>query len=140
MTTSSETAPRVLRRSSEGRVIAGVAAGLGRYFGVDPAVIRVAFVVLALLPPGIGLLAYLVAWVVIPGESAAGEGEAASSGSPTVATTTAARVIGGLLVALGTLFAVEIAEPTWIDFDGRYLGAVVLVLLGLGLLFRGARG
>ena len=141
MTASSETAPRVLRRSSEGRVVAGVAAGLGRYFGVDPVVLRVAFVVLALLPPGIGLLAYLVAWIVIPGEGggAGDQGAEAASGSPAIATTTAARVVGGVLVALGTLVAVEIAEPTWIDFDGRYVGAAVLVLLGLGLLVRGAR-
>ena len=142
MTASSETAPRVLRRSSEGRVVAGVAAGLGRYFGIDPVVLRVAFVVLALLPPGIGLLAYLVAWIVIPGEDGGtgDKGAGASSGSPAIATTTAARVVGGVLVALGTLVAVEIAEPTWIDFDGRYVGAGVLVLLGLGLLVRGARG
>ena len=49
-------------------------------------------------------------------------------------------MVGGVLVALGTLVAVEIAEPTWIDFDGRYVGAAVLVLLGLWLLVRGTRG
>ena len=49
-------------------------------------------------------------------------------------------MVGGVLVTLGALLAVEIAEPTWIDFDGRYVGAAVLVLLGLGLLVRGARG
>jgi phage shock protein C len=141
MTASTETAPRVLRRSSDGRVIAGVAAGLGRYFGTDPAVLRIAFVILALLPPGIGLLAYLVAWVAIPGDGAGKKDDEASSsgGGPAVATTAVATVIGAALVVLGALFAVETAEPSWIDFDGRYVGAAVLVLLGLGLLFRGAR-
>ena len=140
MTTSTETAPRALRRSTDGRVVAGVAAGLARYLGTDPVVLRVAFVALALLPPGIGLVAYLVSWIVIPSEGAPAQGGAdAARNAPAVATATAARVIGALLVALGVLIAVEIAAPAWIDFDGRYVGAGVVILLGLGLLFRGAR-
>lgn len=141
MTAASETAPRVLRRSSEGRVIAGVAAGFGRHLNVDPALVRVALVVLALVPPGIGLLAYLVSWIVIPADAPAeqGEGDAGPRRAAPVAAATAARGFGALLVALGALLAIEIAEPSWIDFDGRYVAVAVLVLLGIGLLARGAR-
>lgn len=61
-----ETGP-VLRRPAEGRIIAGVAAGVADYFGVDVAVVRIAFVVLALVG-GAGIPAYLAAWLLIPSE------------------------------------------------------------------------
>jgi len=58
----------VLARSETDKRIAGVAGGIARYFGVDPVLIRVAFVVAALM--GWGLLLYLVLWIVLPkGES-----------------------------------------------------------------------
>ena len=38
--------PRVLRRSSQGRFLLGICAGLGRHTGIDPVVFRVAFAVL----------------------------------------------------------------------------------------------
>jgi phage shock protein PspC (stress-responsive transcriptional regulator) len=58
-----------LARSRHERVIAGVAGGLGQHFGVDPVVVRIGFV-LAVLLGGSGLLAYLVAWLVIPEDGA----------------------------------------------------------------------
>jgi phage shock protein PspC (stress-responsive transcriptional regulator) len=62
-----EATPRRLVRVSEGRWLGGVAAGLGRYFDVNPLVYRIAFAVLA-LAGGTGLLLYLAAWAVIPSE------------------------------------------------------------------------
>jgi phage shock protein PspC (stress-responsive transcriptional regulator) len=58
-------APRSLRRSDTDRVISGVSGGLGQYFGVDPVIFRVLFAVLSFFG-GVGLLAYGVAWVLIP--------------------------------------------------------------------------
>jgi phage shock protein PspC (stress-responsive transcriptional regulator) len=58
-------APRVLRRSGTDRVISGVSGGLGQYFGVDPVIFRVLFAVLSFFG-GVGLLAYGLAWVLIP--------------------------------------------------------------------------
>jgi len=55
----------VIRRSSTDRVVAGVAGGLGEYFGVDPVLFRVLFGVTAFFG-GAGILAYLIAWAVIP--------------------------------------------------------------------------
>ncbi len=60
-------AERKLVRPTEGRVIAGVAAGLARYFGISPMVYRVAFGALVLLG-GSGLILYAAAWLVIPDE------------------------------------------------------------------------
>jgi phage shock protein PspC (stress-responsive transcriptional regulator) len=56
-----------LRRSRDDRMLAGVCGGLGRYFDVNPAYYRVAFVVLALLG-GAGILIYLAAVLVLPDE------------------------------------------------------------------------
>jgi len=49
---------RILNRSSEDKLLAGVAGGLGEYFGVDPVLFRVGFVAATLLS-GVGALAYL---------------------------------------------------------------------------------
>jgi phage shock protein PspC (stress-responsive transcriptional regulator) len=64
--------PRRLVRVREGRVIGGVAAGLGRYFNLDPIIFRIGAIVLVLVG-GAGLLAYLAAWLLIPDEDAPGE-------------------------------------------------------------------
>src|SRR3954452_24597231 len=62
-----ETETRKFKRSSGDRVIAGVAGGLGRYFNIDPVVVRIAFVVLAFFG-GAGLLAYFLAWLGVPSD------------------------------------------------------------------------
>ncbi|MER7501082.1 PspC domain-containing protein [Nonomuraea pusilla] len=58
------TRPRGLRRSSEGRFLMGVCAGMGRYTGVDPVVFRVGFAVL-LLGSGVGLFLYIAAFLLM---------------------------------------------------------------------------
>ncbi len=60
-----------LHRAREGRVVAGVCAGLAVYFGVDPTLVRLAFVLVTLFG-GLGVLFYLCAWIVIPEEGGNG--------------------------------------------------------------------
>ena len=57
---------QTLHRSSHDRVIAGVCGGLGAYFGVNPIVFRILFVLLALPGGAPGLLPYLILWMVMP--------------------------------------------------------------------------
>jgi phage shock protein C len=57
---------RLLRRSRDDKQIAGVCAGIGRYLGVDVTLVRVLMVFLAFWPPGVGLIAYIVCWIVVP--------------------------------------------------------------------------
>jgi phage shock protein PspC (stress-responsive transcriptional regulator) len=59
-----------LRRDRANGYVAGVCAGLARHLGVDPLVVRIAFVAAA-TAGGIGILLYGLAWVMIPGEDAA---------------------------------------------------------------------
>ena len=53
---------RLYRNSEEGK-IGGVCAGLGDYFNLDPVIIRLAFLLLIFAG---GLIAYLVAWIIVP--------------------------------------------------------------------------
>lgn len=55
-------------RSREDRVLAGVCGGLGAYLDVDPALVRVAWVVVILFSAGIGIVAYLLLWLLAPEE------------------------------------------------------------------------
>lgn len=60
-----------LRRSRDDRIIGGVCGGLGEFFGLNPWIFRIAFLI-ALMPGGIpGLLPYLIMWIVIPPASTA---------------------------------------------------------------------
>src|SRR5215472_15676139 len=57
-----------LIRPREGRMIAGVCAGIGDYFGIDANVVRIIFAALTIFTAGAGALIYLVAWAVLPEE------------------------------------------------------------------------
>lgn len=57
-----------LYRSEKNRIIAGVCGGLGDYFGIDPTIIRLIFVALAMMG-GSTVWIYIILWVVIPSES-----------------------------------------------------------------------
>jgi signal transduction histidine kinase/phage shock protein PspC (stress-responsive transcriptional regulator) len=57
-----------LRRSRSDRVVAGVAAGVSRHLGVDPLVVRIAFVALG-LAAGFGVVVYLLLWLLAPLEA-----------------------------------------------------------------------
>jgi len=60
-----------LVRPQEGRVLAGVVAGLGRRVGLDPWPARLLFVLILLIVPGSQLLIYPILWVLMPDESPA---------------------------------------------------------------------
>jgi phage shock protein C len=57
-----------LVRSRKGRIVAGVCAGIADYFGMDLTLVRAIVAVVAVLTGGAGVLAYLTAWAIIPGE------------------------------------------------------------------------
>jgi len=60
---------RELRRPTDGRMLAGVAAGIARYLNVDVNIVRIVFVVLA-CAGGAGLPLYLAGWLLIPEDGA----------------------------------------------------------------------
>ena len=58
---------RTLCRSSTDKVVAGVAGGIGAYFGIDSVIVRIAFIVLTFLG-GAGPFLYLIGWLALPKE------------------------------------------------------------------------
>lgn len=73
---AAEAGPLPLRRPAAGRMLGGVAAGIGLSLGVDPLFVRIAFVVLTFIG-GAGLPLYLAGWLLIPDEES-GQSIAAS--------------------------------------------------------------
>ena len=61
-----------LYRDGDNEILGGVAYGLGNYFGIDPALVRVLFI-LSIFIGGFGILAYLILWVSIPEAKTVGE-------------------------------------------------------------------
>lgn len=63
---ASPAGPRRLLRSREDRWLAGVCGGVGEYAGVDPTFLRLIAVVGGVFSAGTLVVAYLIAWVVMP--------------------------------------------------------------------------
>ena len=121
---------RVVRRSRSDRVLAGVCSGLGRYLGIDPVLLRVAFIILS-LANGLGLIAYVVAWVAIPEE---GPDQPAGPG-PEPRRETGRLVLGGSLVVLGLVLLLDRLAP---DLDELFW-PVAVVAVGVGVILVGLR-
>ncbi|MEM9518232.1 MAG: PspC domain-containing protein [Actinomycetota bacterium] len=120
-----------LRRSRSDRVLAGIAGGLGRHFGVDPVVVRIGWVLVTLLSAGSGLLLYVLAWLVIARE---GEGDTramgALRGSPE-----GNRTLLFIVLAVGSIL---VLTTPLIWFSGFGFGdglALPLLLIAAGVAF-----
>lgn len=61
--------PRRLSRQTRGRMLGGVAGGTATYLGVDPVIVRIAFVALTLFG-GLGVVLYAIGWLLIPEDGA----------------------------------------------------------------------
>ena len=55
-----------LFRSKKNRMIAGVCGGIGEYSNVDPTLIRLLWALITLFSLGAGVIAYIIAWIIIP--------------------------------------------------------------------------
>jgi phage shock protein C len=58
--------PKRLYRSEKNKVIAGVCGGIAEYFETDPTWVRLLVTFLTLVTGGIGLIMYIVAWIIVP--------------------------------------------------------------------------
>ncbi|HKI29927.1 MAG TPA: PspC domain-containing protein [Actinomycetota bacterium] len=101
--------------------------GLGRYFGADPVLLRIAMVILAVAGGG-GILIYLVAWVLIPPER---EDEELGSARPEGADTTRL-IVGGALIAIGTILLLNLSIPAL----GKYFWPLALIAVGVAVVIR----
>jgi phage shock protein PspC (stress-responsive transcriptional regulator) len=63
---------RRLTRSRRTRMIAGVCGGIAEYMNVDPTIVRLLWAMITIFPMSfpLGLLGYLLAWIIVPEEPA----------------------------------------------------------------------
>ncbi len=122
---------RRLTRSRHDRWVAGVAGGIAQYLAVDPLLVRLVFVLLAIASGGVALAFYLVAIVVVPEDAMSVTGvHRRSSGMGGL-------VVGLALVAIGAawlLTALGYGPPAW-----DLLLAAALVVVGGGLVLTAGR-
>lgn len=142
---------RRLYRSQTESLVGGVAGGVAEYFDLDPALVRVAWALLALITGGVFFILYIVMWIVVPlapepapgapGEAATAGADATSGWNPRPAR--AKRSSGGgtwifglILIGLGLYFLAREYLP---DINFNRLWPLGLVLLGVVLLFGAIR-
>jgi len=123
--------PRLTRRAhGQDRVIGGVAGGIADYFGVDPLLVRLAFVGFSLLGGG-GIVLYVLGWIFIPER---GEGEVVGKARRV----DSAKYLGIGLIAIATLILVDgigfgSGDGGFGPFEHLFF-ATILVGLGVFLL------
>ena len=146
-----EPLPHRLTRSRQERVFGGIAGGVADYFDIDPVLVRIAFVILAIVTRGAFVLLYFAAWIIIPEEapstaSAGATGEAATPAAPRrrhehrrhEGVGTGAIVVGVLLILLGAaslMWTLGLRTP---PIDAVLAG--LLILVGLAILVESRRG
>ncbi len=150
-----------LYRSTSDRMIAGVCGGLGKYFNVDPTIVRLAFLLLFFLGGG-GFLLYLILWIVVPDEQRSsatpqevmqanahemaqaakqfgqsmGQAMGASSGDVAQSAARSGPVLFAvILIGLGILFLLQ----NLLRIDLGQFWPVILILIGLALLIPAMR-
>jgi phage shock protein PspC (stress-responsive transcriptional regulator) len=131
MTTEQPTAPRLLRRRGDDRVLGGVASGLADYFNVDPLLVRIGFVGLMVFN-GLGLGLYLLAWLLVP--------------TDTDNQSVVQRIIGRIggagalvlgLVALAVILVLNVPSRV-VEIDGGGPGGVEIAVIALIAIAIGA--
>lgn len=155
--------PRRLMRDGRNAMLGGVAAGFAEYLEVDPVLVRLGFVLLAFVN-GLGVLFYLVCWLVMPRRDAAvpppltaapaagsAFDEARAAGERLAAEVRAATAspeaagaqlaVGSMLVIAGALLLGHNLDwfhwPHWLRLDT--LWPLLLVALGVGLIAKSRR-
>ncbi|HLN52450.1 MAG TPA: PspC domain-containing protein [Lentimicrobium sp.] len=129
-----------LYRVMNGKVIGGVAGGLAEFFGMDPTIIRIIFILLTVMGGG-GLLIYIVLWIVVPERynvynpySTSSPRPAAPTGTDTGVGETYEGYSAGVppVVKTGEAgFPVEKGRK----LDGGLIAGLVLILIGGFFLF-----
>jgi len=131
--------PRRLYRSSSNRVIAGVAGGLGDYFGVDPVIFRIGFA-LSILFGGLGLLAYLLLAVFVPTD---GDPDAVQRVGGRLQGTGFWRAVGLVIIAIlgiGVLFALAGGAAFAVALGWGVPTAILIIVIGALLALAAFRG
>ncbi len=143
-----------LYRSRRIKVIGGVAGGLSVYFNIDPIIVRILFVALTIMH-GMGLLVYIIMWIVIPEEpfelaypvnnnqnsQTSGENSDSSVNSefnvPEIKKSGSGRIIAGaILIVLGLIFFADRFIPS---FDLGDVIPIIFIFFGVLLIWNSTK-
>ncbi|HHX74717.1 MAG TPA: PspC domain-containing protein [Firmicutes bacterium] len=122
-----------LYRARREQVLGGVCMGIARYLNVDVTLVRLLWIVFTFIG-GSGLVAYIIAWVVIPEEPHEDDVIDVTPGKEHGADT---RLIGIIVVAIGLFLLLRQVIPYF--FYSRFFWPLIIMLAGLFLIFSGFR-
>lgn len=143
-TASSNTPKKRLYRDTDDVIIAGVCSGIARYFDIDPVIVRLIFV-LSIFFNGLGILAYIILWLVVPAAETTAQKYAMRGERMTVADITervkknlsdetnverARGAWGSVRGFLAELFELLGRLLRWLFFALRYIIGVLFILIG----------
>lgn len=117
--------PERLRRSGRDRIFAGVCGGIAEYLRVDATLVRALFV-LAAFVGGLGLLLYLVLWLLMPADGAPGAAELVPGRGR--------EVVAYALIAIGVVWL--FSNLGLLHLEWRWALPLLLIALGAALLAR----
>ena len=123
-------------RSTDDRILAGVAGGLGNYFNIDPIIVRIAFAV-SVFFGGLGVLAYLAVAVFVPADDGTGAPVESNAGRRALKLLVVVLVAGAAFAGFAALTAAA-AFATGVGL-GLPVAALV-VIIGIALVVTSFRG
>jgi len=124
-------APPPLHRRQEGRIVGGVCAGMAEALGVDPLIVRLAFIATA-TAGGVGVALYLLSWALLPVDDQDG------TTTPSRQRTGRGAVEVGVGVGLLVLAALLAVRQLGLPFPDVVVWPVSLIAAGAALLWRGS--
>lgn len=122
-----------LYRSRNEKVIGGICGGLGEYFNIDPTIVRL-IAVLLFFAHGVGAMAYLIAWIIIPVRPYGAEKTESTKSEPVNYQHSSwyKYLPGIILIVIGIFLLLQI-NFYW--FDSELFWAAALIIGGLFLVF-----
>ncbi|MBZ0180359.1 MAG: PspC domain-containing protein [Melioribacteraceae bacterium] len=128
-----------LYRAKNRRVFGGVAAGLGEYLDIDPVLVRIIFIILAIIN-GMGIILYIVLWIVIPDIGTIEQEKTSVNTEPSSdteanapeeqkvkETSQSGRIVFGLiLISIGAIFLLERIFPYFNFVDLIPIGFIAI--------------
>jgi len=134
-----------LYRSQSNKVIAGVCGGIAEYLNADPTIIRIAWILLSLLPLVPGILIYIAAWIIIPKNPSRivpVDSTTSSTSSSSSSSVSGAGAVGIFFIIVGGLFLMSNLHifywRDWWDISSDYIVPVFLIGAGLVFLMKGS--
>ncbi|MDI3525514.1 MAG: hypothetical protein PWP42_764 [Candidatus Atribacteria bacterium] len=126
-----------LYRSRREKMIGGVCAGIANYFDIDPTIVRLLAVAL-LLAGGTAIIAYIIAWIVVPEEPESADTTLPTEEKPKPQNRR--ELLGWIFIIVGVLVVARYLVPAgfmwWIPWGGKFLLGIIILVIGVLLLVK----